>query len=328
LINCSNSRPRPNARRPTRRTTTKIHCVSRRIHRRSCPRRRTKRRAATASIDRRKCYPPPWITKSAAKTPRSCAGTRNSVVAPVVRNSSRCVSFIVARWSSRASINACLPPGSLSVRSPGLPIFSGGKHTYQILGRVPLVSHRRTSNQEMDIRFTSYRVFFSSRERTLTTARALIDHAGTRERSRRSAGGNRARRRGHGAERVREARDGAHGSACARGRRFVYARPTLQARATTTKGVDEKHQFARGGGRFRRRRGGSGRPRGRDGQGVAKATFGGHRGGWVQGALARICVWRTRRAVPRLPRGEYFDFAFFRARFFRIISKLRVFSFP
>jgi len=251
------------------------------------------------SIDRRKCYPPPWITKSAAKTPRSCAGTRNNVVAPVVRNSSRCVLPIVARRSSRASINACLPPGSLSVRSPGLPIFSGGKHTYQILGRVPLVSHRRTSNQEMDIRFTSLcRVFFSSRERTLTTARARIDHAGTRERSRRSARGNRARRRGHGAERVRQARDGAHGSAGTRRRRFVHARSALQARAATTKGVDEKRQFARGGGRFRRRRGGSGRPRGRDGQGVAKATFGGYRGGWVQGALARLCVWRTRRAVP------------------------------
>ena len=93
---------------------------------------------------------------------------------------------VVRHRSSRSSINACLPPGSLSVRSPGLPIFSGGKHTYQILGRVPLVSHRRTSNQEMDILFRIV-------SRTYTDSRA---HFHRRRRNSREKSAKRPRKSG------------------------------------------------------------------------------------------------------------------------------------
>ncbi len=144
--------------------------------------------------------------------------------------------------------NANLPPGSLSMRQ------SGASLSIWRISNVPNLGQGATFLAVGEHPIKSWISICLVVVRVLTLRTRFSRHVGACARSWRSARRGWPRRRRYGAKRIRQARNGAHGGARSRGRRFVHSCAAFKTRTPKTKSFDTKCQLTRCCWRLWRRR--------------------------------------------------------------------------
>ena len=234
-------------------TTTRLDLAPIQVH--SFRRLVKTRKGATVCTVLQKCYRPPWISNPGVRMRRSSEETRSNAAALAARSSSRCARvcarvFVYLCVYSRVAFgkNANLPPGSLSMRQ------SGASLSIWRISNVPNLGQGATFLAVGEHPIKSWISICLVVVRVLTLRTRFSRHVGACARSWRSARRSWSRRRRYGAKRIRQARNGAHGGARSRGRRFVHSCAAFKTRTPKTKSFDTKCQLTRCCWRLWRRR--------------------------------------------------------------------------